>query len=379
MLKKARLYLLSLLLFTAVGLAVLTITEFTVRYINTKDVTETRDHLVNPGYMPAKMKPNYSGRIWDIPFKTNEFGLRDEESFSARKPAGEYRIMSLGDSIAFGLGLDAEDHYTKILQRNLNASGDSRHFRVVNASGPGFSPTCYYLYLQNEGLLLEPDMLIVEIELCNDVTDEALIKWETSPENGSVPVAAYGGRYIVGWDGNLLATYSSGSFFYEETYTYTVLARRFLNLMKRIRPRGIFEEQKGVTYYSLGFDRYLLTDEVIESGWAKLFGALRATRDMAESRGIEFRLLIMPTRFMYDDKAKPYRDFAQGLVERAVEMAQAEGFKFLDFTDAMAEGGTSLYFDFAHPNEAGNQIIGERLTDFIGSDPAVGLQPAGQP
>ncbi|RPJ63398.1 MAG: hypothetical protein EHM23_01865 [Acidobacteria bacterium] len=359
---RRKLYFLSLFVF-AIGFAIVfAVVELTIRYLHSGDGAETRDHLVQADYMPAKMKPHYQGRIWGIPFRTNRYGLRDEADFPENPAAGEYRVLSLGDSIAFGLGVPTAGHYTKLLESRLSQENPKITYRIINGAGPGFSPSGYYLYLKNEGLRLKPRRVIIEIELCNDVTDEALVRWEEKPGDPGSLERIRGGRYIVGWDGNLLATYCRGPYFFEKTYTYTVLTRRVLNLLYRLTPPEPFATTEGVTYYSLGFDRYLLDNERIEQGWKRVFGALEKTRELLRINQVEFLLVIMPTQYMFDPASGAYGRFAAGLVKRAVAEAERCGLPYLDMTEPMREGGgKSLYFDFAHPTEQGNQVIAEEL------------------
>ena len=58
----------------------------------------------------------------------------------------------------------------------------------------------------------------------------------------------------------MLATYSLGGYFFEKTYVYTDLLRRWLNLMYRLFPSEPFraQERTGVCCYNLGFDQYVL-------------------------------------------------------------------------------------------------------------------------
>jgi len=359
---RLRLYLLSLLLFAVAFGVVFLVVELTLRYIHSGSGGETRDHLIQADYMPAKMKPHYQGQIWGVPFKTNQYGLRDEEDFPENPAPGEYRVLSLGDSIAFGLGIPAQAHYTKLLEHQLNETSAGSHYRVVNAAGPGYSPSGYYLYLKHDGLRLKPRLVIVEIELCNDVTDEALLRWEGKPGDPGSLERVRGGRYIVGWDGNLLATYCRGPYVLEKTYTYTDLVRRVLNLLYRISPSEPFASSEGVTYYSLGFDRYLLDKERIEEGWQRIFGALEKTQKLLKQNQAQFLLVIMPTQYMFDPASGPYGRFAESLVKRAVAEAERRGMPYFDMTEAMRNGGGKpLYFDFAHPTEQGNQVIAGEL------------------
>ena len=69
-------------------------------------------------YIPLRVKGNYQGVVGGIPITTNSHGFRDELEFDPTPPAGEFRILSMGDSIAFGLTLDSSDTYAKVLERH---------------------------------------------------------------------------------------------------------------------------------------------------------------------------------------------------------------------------------------------------------------------
>ena len=209
-------------------------------------------------------------------------------------------------------------------------------------------------------------MVIVEIEMCNDITDEALLSWSFHESDQSRPYQMRGGRYVVGWDGNLLVTCSSGPHFFEKTYTYTLLWRRLLSLLYWLHPVPPFATQPGVPHYSLGFDRFLLDERRIESGWEKTFASLGAINEVLKSKRISLLVMILPARYVFDSHSEERRVFARRLLERAVCMAQQKGLPYLDFTAAIENGGgTRLYFDFAHLTEEGNHVVGEELSRHL--------------
>lgn len=354
----------ALLLILLMSLA-LALTEGILRVLSVRESEESRDHVVETPYLPVKLRPSYRGVIWGLPFSTNRYGHRGEVDFPRQPPSGELRILSLGDSIGFGLGIAAEDHYTKVLERRLNDPSSelgraADRFHVINAGGQGYSPSGYYVYLKHEGLQFEPRLVLVEIELCNDITDEALLHWQTGA--AGLPEAVVGGRYVVAWDGNLLGTYARGGYFFEKTYTYTVFVRRLLNLCYRLSPtEPFYSTPGGGIYYSLGFDRYLLTESRLEAGWEKMFRVLGATRDLLAQRGIGFLLMIMPSRYLYED-AGPWTQKASELVQRAESRARQENLPYLNLKEAVQQGGgAGLFFDFAHLTEEGNRVVGEAL------------------
>lgn len=366
--KKTQLYLLSSGLFLLLLLVVFVVAELGLRYSVLRDATESRDHVRETDYMPVKLKNNYQGVFWGIPFSTNQYGFRDEEDFPKTPAADEFRILSLGDSIGFGLGIPASAHYTKVLERGLNGMGASRRFHVVNAAGQGYSPSNYYVYLQNEGLELAPNMVIADIEMCTVITNEALLHWVTDPATPETPAAVRGGRYVVGWDGNMLATFALGGYFFEKTYVYTDLLRRFLNLMYRASPTEPFRSQmtEGVSYYSLGFDKYVLNEQRLESGWHKTFGSLRAIHKLLDEKGISFRLMIIPSRYMFEEEAPAWRAYARRLMERGLRRVRELDIPHQDFTEPVANGGgKSLYYDFAHMTEEGNRVLGDALFEQL--------------
>ena len=351
------------LLLTLILLSItLVISELWLRYSYLGEADERRDHAEETTYLPARLKADYQGIMWGVPFKTNRHGFRDEEDLDRSPAPREVRILSLGDSIGFGLGIPATDHYGKVLERGLTVWQESVRFRVINAAGQGFSPSGYSVYLRHEGLEFEPRLVIAEIELCNDVSDEAFLYWESSEDEPDLPTAVRGGRYIVGWDGNLLGTYSRGPYLFEKTYTYTVLLRRVLNLLYRINPTEPFHSNAGVTYYILGFERYLLDEARIELGWNRLFRAVLAIQKILAKQDIPFLLIILPSRFVFEERAPQHSRFARALVERALSWAQSHQVPHLDCTDLLRKGGgAKLYFDFAHLTAEGNRVLGEAL------------------
>lgn len=362
---KLKLTLLSIALFAALLSLALVGLELALRWSSLRDSDERRDHAEQTWYSPARMRPNYEGSFWNVPFRLNRHGFRDEADIPVQPPADEIRVLSLGDSIGFGLGVEAEQHYTSVAQRVLQGAFVDKALRIINAGGQGYSPSGYYVYLRHEGIRFQPGMVIVEIELCNDLTDEALLSWETA-EGEESPSRVVGGRYRVAWDGNLLGTHSIGGYAFERTYTYAVLARRVLHLMNRLWPSEPFHGVPGASvYYSLGFDHYVLTQERLDEGWDRLFGALQATRRLLDENGVDFLLMIMPSRYIFQDSGA-YSELARGLVTEAEQRALQDGLPFVNMTPVIGQGGgAELFFDFAHLTVEGNRIVGEALAEEL--------------
>jgi hypothetical protein len=356
--RSRRLSLLAFLLVFFVTAGALAVTEVVLRWWSLSGAAEKRDHVEATEYLPARFRPDYSGRFWNIPFRTNRYGFRDEPDFPAERPSGEVRVLSLGDSIGFGLGVPADAHYTKVAERLLVAAIPG--LRIVNAGGQGYSPSGYFVWLRHEGMRLNPSLVVVEIELCNDLSDEALLQWRTGTDD-PWPEAVVGGRYQVAWDGNLLGTYAVGWDLLDRTYLGTVLVRRWLNLWERFGHGEMAE----ASLYTLGFDRSRLTRERLAAGWERGFGALEAARTLTRDAGIPFLLLVMPSRYLYQNAGELTRS-AERLYVRAVQEAERRGLPFVGMRDALgAGGGAGLFLDFAHLTPEGNRVVGEVLAEHL--------------
>ncbi len=330
-----------------------------------------RHDTMASAYMPVRLEPNFSGEVGGLRFSTNRYGFRGSEDFPVAPAAGEKRVLALGDSVGFGWGIELQDHYTKVLEGELNLRRDHKEgvdssWRVINAAGQGYSPSSYHAYLAREGLQFQPDLVLVQIELCNDVTDEALLSWQGRDASGG-PDTVRGGRYAVAWDGNLLGTFALG-YPTDRTYTYTLLLRRLLGIWWRWQPRGVFAASAPPPYFHLDFDRPLLTNSRVEAGWQRLFGALGATRRLLQERQIPLLLLIVPARYVFEAEGRPDTVEARRFLERAKKLSGDSDIAFVTAERELEEaGGARAYLDFAHPDAAGNRVIGQVLSQRLGS------------
>ena len=108
-------------------------------------------------------------------FSTNSQGFRDVE-FPVRKPAGELRILALGDSTTAGNGIaDLRDTWPKRLERRFAEAGRPE-VRVLNLGVGGYHPLQSARLLELRGLALEPDLVLLLVCL-NDLDPEAYLRF----------------------------------------------------------------------------------------------------------------------------------------------------------------------------------------------------------
>ena len=113
------------------------------------------------GVLPHVHKPDFRGR-WDSTwYETNGRGWRGPE-LPATKPAGEFRILALGDSCTFGKGVLEQETWPRALEAELSRDLPAgRSVRVVNLGVNGYATRDYVHVFETDGRDLQPDLVVV--------------------------------------------------------------------------------------------------------------------------------------------------------------------------------------------------------------------------
>ncbi len=100
--------------------------------------------------------------------KTNEFGTRGEE-IVVPKPKGTYRVVCLGGSSVFGLGIKEDETLPAQLQKLFDENGLGQ-VEIINAGCPGSGPLTNFLRLRQRLMALQPDLIL----FCTNPDDVSL-------------------------------------------------------------------------------------------------------------------------------------------------------------------------------------------------------------
>ncbi len=124
----------------------------------------------------------YPGAVkeFDNEVVTNSMGYHDTDH-TVEKPAGVFRILVIGDSFVEALQVPLEKTFFKVLEANLNRTGDLFGGKKVETiaigiSGAGSSQEL--LTLIKTGLAYSPDLVISELLIQNDFRDDLLYSAE---------------------------------------------------------------------------------------------------------------------------------------------------------------------------------------------------------
>lgn len=319
------------------------------------DIYRKRDGLL---LLRPNLERRHVTRQWDVEVRTNSEGWRDAE----RKGA-ETTVLGLGDSFAFGWGVEAEESFYSLAEQRIGRS-------LVNAGVPGTATIDQERLLEALIPQYRPRFVVLAFFVGNDFTEtgfggaerlevaDGLL--ELQPLEGQAP--AKSGLRRLASKSHLLQMLRAVQFQTEgdaapggHPRTWDAWMREFAQVHLR-RSSARAEEAMRSTLVSL--------DRIAD----------RCRRD-----GIGFALLVLPRSFQIDDGEREEMRAALGLRMEDLDMDKpqrvlhewAEGQEVLlvDLLDdfrARYEAGERLYYSpDAHLTAAGQAAAAEALATAL--------------
>jgi hypothetical protein len=126
----------------------------------------------------------------------------------------------------------------------------------------------------------------------------------------------------------------------------------------------------GMALRPLGFKGFgqvgEVKDQYVDSAphWRRVRSALLEMKQLADERGIEFVVMIIPAMAKFNDANYPIKEYHQAVAA----FCQASGIKHLDLLPAFwGRDGRQFWISATdgHPNARGQQIIAEALAGFL--------------
>jgi len=119
---------------------------------------------------------------------TNALGLRGP-AVEPEKPPGVYRVLVVGDSFAFGWGVEDEEALPARLAELMEVPPGAERVEVLNAGVAGWSAPHYWLFLRERGFALDPDLVLL-VPSENDLSDLAALRFELDDRNLPVRITS---------------------------------------------------------------------------------------------------------------------------------------------------------------------------------------------
>jgi lysophospholipase L1-like esterase len=288
-------------------------------------------------------EPGQQGIFETAQFRTrvriNDKGLRDR-SHSYERQGNSKRILVLGDSFAWGYGVEESERFSQLLEKSMGAE-------VINAGVSGYSTDQELLWYRNEGIKYDTDLVILVLA-GNDVGDN---------EQELVSTIYYKPRFVLK-DGQLVLTGSPvpktsprGKFVYflsERSALAFFLVRRYFDLLSIYAATKAQPDHPAQPVPHSGAERqdFKLTIALINE-----------IRSIAASKHAKF-LIVSTDRWWSSPSGGTYRELINTL--------QNEGYPVLDVESMPGFDPEKMNIpDDGHWNQAGHEFVAETIQGFI--------------
>lgn len=112
-------------------------------------------------YRPDEILDESQGfYTWGIQVKMNSLGFRERE-IRVPKPENTFRVVVLGDSLTFGIGLLPEQRFTDLTENNLKHIMPDKNIEVLNFGEPGADIIDELGNLRRIIYTVQPDLIVI--------------------------------------------------------------------------------------------------------------------------------------------------------------------------------------------------------------------------
>lgn len=107
-----------------------------------------------------ELNPEYAGRSYGTEVKVDSMGLRENE-LPARCEPNVFRIICVGDSFTFGMGVDAREAWPHVLNEVAALPPGYKKIEVINAGVCGYNLVQYCEAIRDKAFNLNPSLILV--------------------------------------------------------------------------------------------------------------------------------------------------------------------------------------------------------------------------
>jgi hypothetical protein len=304
-----------------------------------------------------------------------------ERAITLKKPEGKKRILIIGDSIAFGTGIEAEKRFSSMLGEGL---GDD--VEVLNCAVCGWGTDQELLYFESFARHLDPDIVILQVTLNNDLLNNMFdrLYLESAPK----PRFELDGDSLILLDEHVVPPKIS---FRHKMQRFLKRSRFLLFIKRRLLTRKSHHIEGNAQHVDRGFDRKRMEEDLsywsvykkdygskFEGGWRLTEAILSRLISRCREVGGELIIFAFPLKLEVDDVwrnqlytracidsalfdfRKPYNRLASFCRARDVEFV----YPLETFRDISRE--RRLYFEKdSHPNGAGHALASDVLLSIL--------------
>lgn len=319
---------------------------------------ENYKHLHRPAGGEARVpyefiplaETSFSYRGPPVRYRINEDNLRSDRRYERPKHLGVKRVLMLGDSVLFGLGVEVADTFASRVEAALDG------VEIINSGVGGYNTYVERLWFEQTGLSYSPDLVV----LCycpNDVDDPAdhfdrhtLERMPPLPD-GAIPNHDFHAKRIAAKDKARRNPRPSGP-------TLNSVATW---AMKHSALANLCAEPFSYGRRSHSYERCLLTvaeRASPESAW--LERQLNSIAETAASANAAVVFVYVPLAYELNAGDARYERSRRNVHDLAV----SAGFEVVNVFDDL-ERVSRPYLDVSHLSANGHRTVAEALTKAI--------------
>lgn len=277
-------------------------------------------------------------RYGDIRYRINRAGYRDDDPRPGRR-----RIVVLGDSVSFGLGVQQEEIWPSLLERRLQREG-LQPDAVENLAVWAYNTADEADALREDGLPLRPELVILQFYM-NDFSIAP------PPAPGAPQPAPALGQRLTSLKNRLLFSSALYRRLHQASMGLTYVLfhdlrrRRYPGTLNDAEPRG---------------QSAMLRATPDDAGVAA-FREIRQIRDLARGRGAGFLLVLSP------DETQLFSGRFDGINQRVRAFCRREGIPLVDPLPVYraSPDRLALYHDGVHYSPAGHALLARLVFDEL--------------
>ena len=274
------------------------------------------------------------GEVEIRPYRKNKWRLRDRD-FEDDKPSTCRRILILGDSFTFGLGVNDDNAiFPKLLEKMLNQKIDIpgvENIEVLNGGIPGSLTDQWVDLLIKTEAHFQPDVVLVVFFL----RDGTLVK---SIDNFFNPIR------------NNIVKRNRKSILYRYLYSYRLI-------------KDYIDRMMVANIYSQKINRAYLGDEKETAEWEKAKSNIRKIKQYANKRSAVTGLVVFPILVELNERY-PFRAVCDIIMEFALKNNIPAQSLLPAFMGLNGKDLWVLPYD-QHPNEKAHLIAAQSMLPFV--------------
>jgi lysophospholipase L1-like esterase len=291
------------------------------------------------------------GTTYGKTIKYNSDGFRNRES-SIPKPENTFRIVVLGDSFTWGVGLDLEETVPLLVESNMQRKYPS--LEVVNAAVPDDNTVRQLDRFKRAGLKYEPNLVlliynlndiefIADLAMQNDDTNKAVSVFQDERESNWKKYSQKQGLR------GLIYSFQRQSKFIEFLVPRIGTLLRQLDLLNSLEFSWVQKTLEG------------FTDD--NPGWVKSKGALKELHDVSSRQNIQLLVAIHPLLVADADRVKQKR--VHEVILRYLSEINVPALDLLPVFDGRTMRDFWINYMDSHPNKDAHQLVARELMPFL--------------